>query len=66
MLGLNIYDWLVIFIYFVVIISTLLATGKIIFRDYLIGFMALSLGILSAVVIYYNMKKQAASGNYDK
>jgi len=48
------------------IYSVLFATGQIIFREYGIGFIALSLGILSGVIIYYNMKKQMIPGEYDK
>ncbi|MFH0736041.1 MAG: sodium:solute symporter family protein [bacterium] len=45
----------------VVIYMTLFATGRIIFKDYLQGFISLSIAIVSAIIIYYNLKKQGAN-----
>jgi Na+(H+)/acetate symporter ActP len=42
----------------VLIYSTLYASGRIIFGDYLIGFIGLAVGIASAVVIYINIKNE--------
>lgn len=47
----------------VVVYMTLFATGRIIFKDYLQGFIALAISIVSGIIIYLNIKKQNIIGN---
>jgi Na+/proline symporter len=41
----------------ILVYSSLYATGRIIFKDYSVGFAALFLAVLSAIFIYFNIKK---------
>lgn len=41
----------------ILVYSSLYATGRIIFKDYGVGFAALFLAVLSAIIIYFNIKK---------
>ncbi|MBN2571110.1 MAG: sodium:proline symporter, partial [Ignavibacteriales bacterium] len=41
----------------ILVYAFLFATGKIIFKDYLIGFVALSVGVIASLVIYFNIRK---------
>ena len=47
----------------VLIYSVLYSTGKIIFGDYLVGFIGLSIGLISAIIIYFNIKNDTLTND---
>lgn len=47
----------------VLVYSMLYAVGRIIFKDYLVGFIAVAIGVISLIVIYLNIKRHSVFEN---